>query len=138
MQFIIHGKGHTNILAEHETTIEFTKEHQLTRNGDCVVAVDCDKACADLPEEFKKKLKSGAKIRIRIRADNIEDELTAYGSPKLVLTHTKDIVIRKSDFVDGRTLAVRARKSAKDLSRKLVEKIKNNNSKLEIILETGL
>lgn len=135
MQIVIRGKGHPNVLARHETTLEFTKERELTKNGDCIIAVECDKACADLPEEFKKEIRLGKKLRIVIKIDGIEEELTACGSPKLLLSHTKDMVIRKSEFIDSRTLAVRAIKAAKDLNRNLAEKLKDNNAKIEIILE---
>jgi hypothetical protein len=135
MKIIIHGKSHPNILSTHRTTIEFTKEEKLTKNGNCIVAVCCDKSCKDLPEDFKKELKSGKKIKITIKVDDLEEEIIAYGSENLILSDKKDIVIRKSDFIDSRTLAIKADKSAIDLNRELVEKIKDKNSKIEIILE---
>jgi hypothetical protein len=58
----------------------------------------------------------------------------AQGHPSLTFTHPTDLVIRKSDYVCGRTLAIRADIAACDLSRKLVEKLHNSNQKAEITL----
>lgn len=135
MRIIIHGKGHPNILSTHKTTIEFTKEEELTKNGDCIVAVSCDKSCRGLSEDFKKELKPGKKIKITIKVGDLKEEIIVYGSKSLILSDKKDIVIRKSDFIDSRTLAIKANKAAIDLDRKLVEKLKDKNSKIEIILE---
>ena len=60
--------------------------------------------------------------------------MEAQGSPKLILTHPTDAIIRKSDYVSNRTLAVHADKAAKDLARDFVEKLKNPKQKVKIIL----
>lgn len=135
MQVIIYGKGHKNILATHKTTVEFTKEKELTKKGNCIVAVSCNKSCNDLPENFKRELKAGKKIKIIIKVGNLKEEIIGYGSKDLELSHKKDIVIRKSSFVDSRTLCINANKSANDLNRNLIEKIKNKNIEVKIILK---
>ncbi|MBM4400405.1 MAG: DUF371 domain-containing protein, partial [Crenarchaeota archaeon] len=55
-------------------------------------------------------------------------------SPQLTLSHPTDMVIRKSDYVCNRTLAVHADKAAQDLSRELVEKLRNPQQKVKITL----
>ena len=45
----------------------------------------------------------------------------------------KDIVIRKSDFRDERTLAVKADKAAFELSRELIKNIIGNKQKISIL-----
>ena len=113
----------------------FTRDRHLSKNGDCVVAVAADKAVADLNQEFKEKLKrADAKLTIIIEAGGLTEQINALGSPKLILTHPTDIVIRKSDYICNRTLAIRADKSAKDLPRELVEKLKNPSQKVNITL----
>jgi hypothetical protein len=132
---VIFGYGHENIQATHKTTLEFTKDTHLSKKGDCIVAVATDKALADLSAEFKEKLrKTHAKLIITIEADTIIEQVTAHGSPKLILTHPTDMVIRKSDYICNRTLAVHADKAAQDLSRNLVEKLKNPKQKVKITL----
>jgi len=132
---VIFAQGHENILATHKTTLEFTKNQHLSKKGDCIVAVAADKVLENLNAEFKENLrKPNAKLIITIKAAKFIEQVTAYGSPKLVLTNLTDMVIRKSDYVCSRTLAVQADKAAKDLSRELVEELKNPKQKVKITL----
>lgn len=133
---VVFGYGHENLLATHETTFEFTRNKHLSKKGDCIITVAADRALSDLSAEFKENLrKPHAKLIILIEADEITEQVEAYGSPQLVLTHATDMVIRKSDYVDNRTLAVNADKAALDLFRDLVEKLKNPKQKVKITLE---
>lgn len=132
---VIFGRGHKNIEATHKTTLEFTKDAHLSKKGDCIVAVATDKALADLNAEFKEKLrKPHAKLTITIEAGGIVEQINAHGSPQLILTHPTDMVLRKTDYMCSRTLAVRADKAAQDLSRDLVEKLKNPEQEVKITL----
>ena len=132
---VIFGYGHENIQATHKTTLEFTKDTHLSKKGDCIIAVATDKALADLSAEFKEKLrKTHTKLTILIEANGIIEKVNAQGSQQLILTHPTDMVIRKTDYVCNRTLAVHADKAAQDLSRNLVEKLKNPKQKVKITL----
>ena len=131
----IFAYGHENIQATHKTTFEITKEAQLSKRGDCIVAVSANKAMANLSSEFKKNLrKENAKIVVLIEADGIAETVNAFGSPRLILMHSADMVVRKSSYICNRTLAIQANKAACDLSRKLVEKLKNPKQKVKITL----
>jgi hypothetical protein len=133
---VIFGHGHKNIQATHKTTLEITKDKHLSKKGDCIVTVATDKALADLSAEFKENLrKPHAKLTILIGVDELIEQVNAQGSPQLILTHSTDIVIRKSDYVGNRTLAVHADKAAHDLSRDFVEKLKNPEQKVKITLK---
>jgi hypothetical protein len=133
---VVFGYGHKNIQATHKTTLEFTKDLHLSKKGDCIVVVVANKSLADLAEEFKDKLrKPQAKLTITIEADGIIEQVNARGSPQLILTHLTDMVVRKSDYVCSRTLAVHADKAAQDLSKDLVEKLKNPEQRVKITLE---
>lgn len=132
---VIFARGHENIQATHRTTFEITKEPTLTKRGDCIIAVEATKGVADLPLEFKKAArKENAKITVTIEADGLREVVRASGNPRLSFTHPTDLVIRKSGYVCGRTVAVRADKVASDLSRKLVEKMQSSRQKIEITL----
>ncbi len=132
---IVFGYGHKNVLATHRTTLEFTMDPHLSKKGDCIVVVAADKALIDLSSEFKEKLlEPNAKLTITIEADGKIEQVNARGSPHLILTHTKDMVVRRSDYACNRTLAVHADKAALDLSRALVKKLKNPEQKVKIIL----
>ena len=132
---VIHAFGHPNILASHPTTIMITKERQVTKRGDCIVAVDADKSVADLSTEFKRALRQPkAKLIVELEVDGLKGEITAFGSPELKLNHPNDLVIRKSEFVSDRTLAVKADKSSGDLSKAVVEKLKNPKQQVTLTL----
>jgi len=131
----IFARGHENIQATHATTLEITKEHELSRRGDCIIAVSADKAMVELSPDFKDNLrKDNAKITILIEAGEATEAINASGSAKLILTHPTDIVVRKSNYVCSRTLAIQADKAACDLSRELVERLKNPKQKVTITL----
>ena len=113
----------------------FTKDKCLSKNGDCVVAVSANKALADLSAEFKEKLKTpNAKLTVKIEAGEAGEQITASGSPKLILQHPTDVVVRKSDYVSDRTLAIHADKASSDLPRPFIAKLQNPKQKVKITL----
>jgi hypothetical protein len=118
-----------------KTTFEITKETHLTKRGDCIVAVNSDKAAADLCPEFKASIRNGnAELTIAIEASGEKEVAHAFGSALLSLTHSTDLVARTSDFISNRTLAIRADKAAKDFSRNLVRKLQNPRQKVTFTL----
>jgi hypothetical protein len=132
---VIQAFGHPNIVSSHPTTIMFTKERQVTKRGDCIVAVDADKSVADLSAEFKDALRQpNAKLTIQLEVDGLMGQINAYGSPELTLNHPNDLVIRKSEFISDRTLAIKADKSSGDLSEAVVEKLRNPKQKVTLTL----
>ena len=132
----IFGFGHENIQATHHATLEFTKDSHVTRNGDCIIVVKADKGLADLSLEFKEALRqSDAKLTIIVEAEGLCERIEAQGNQHLSLTHATEMVVRKSDYLSDRTLAVHADKAAKDLSRTLVAKLKHPSQKVKITLE---
>jgi hypothetical protein len=132
---VFSARGHKNVQSTHKTTFEFTKETTLTKRGDCVVALESTKAAADLPLEFKEAAKKeGAQITVTVEAGELKETVKAEGSPQLEFTHPTDLVVRKSDYVCGRTLAIRADKAAIDFARELVEKLKAPNQQVKVTL----
>ena len=132
---MILGYGHENIRGTHKTTLEFTKDPHLSKEGDCIVAVATDKGLADLNPAFKEELrKPNARVTILIEAGGITEQVHAFGSPRLILTHLTELVVRRSDYISDRTLAIHADKAARDLSRELVEKLRNPRQKVKITL----
>lgn len=134
MREIIHCYGHENVKATHKSTLEITKEDFLTPRGDCIICIKADKSLKELNEEFKRALKSGKKVRIRIIVDDLVDEIMASGDGRLTFESDVSMVIRKSTHIDGRTLAIKANKAAKDIDRRIIEKLKNPNQKAIIEL----
>ncbi len=127
--------GHENVQAVHPSTLMFTKEKYLSNNGDCIIAVAADKALSDLNPTFKAMLKKPeAKLTMIIEVDGLTEEINSFGSPLLILTHSTDVVVRKSGYISDRTLAIQADKSSNDLARELIEKLKNPKQKINITL----
>jgi hypothetical protein len=133
---IVEGYGHKNVRSTHKTTFEITKENELTKRGDCVIVTSANKGAADLSSDFKDVMKKDcAQLTITIEADGTKETVKAAGSLQLSLTHPKDLVIRKSDFICSRTLAINADKAASNFSRKLVKKLQNSEQKVKIKLQ---
>ena len=136
---IILAYGHKNIQATHKSTVEITTECEISKRGDCIIAVSADKAIADLGSEFKESLRGEkAKLTILIEAGDTVEVVNASGNPRLILTHPTDIVVRKSNYVCSRTLAIQADKAACDLSRDFVKKLENPKQKVKITLTVNV
>ena len=129
------ARGHENVLATHETTFEITKEANLSKRGNCVIAVSADKALDDLGSEFKEGLrKNDSRISILIEVGGVAETVNASGNSKLILDHPTDIVVRKTSHISDRTLAIEADKAACDLSRKLVEELRSPKKTVKITM----
>lgn len=114
---IFHAYGHPNIKGTHKNTLEFTKEENLTLNGDCIIGVNADFEPQELTE-FARKYKTA---KIILTADGINDEFTAKLNPEF--KDEKEVVIRIGEHVSSRTFAIRADKAAKHLKRELIKKL---------------
>ena len=123
-------KGHKNVLAEHKNTFEFTKDDELTENGDCILGVSCDFN----PKELQKFAKNHSFFTLSIGCSGEKDLIFAETNKNFKDSH--EIVIRLGGFISDRTFGINADKSAKMLNRKLVEKMKNPNSVMRITLSS--
>lgn len=131
----IRAFGSPLIKATHRSTFEVTRDWHLTERGDCIIAIGADKASRDLSDRFKEAARrEGAEITVIVEAGGLREVIRAYGSPNLTFTHPTDIVIRKSNYICGRTVAIRADKAARDLSRDLVERLRRQGEPVRIVL----
>lgn len=131
---VITAHGHENILARDEDCFEITTNKD-PKGEDSVIAIRADKACNGLNEAFKTAAKSATKMEITIEAGDIVENIIAYGSPALKLTDANEIVIRKSDLIDGKTVAILADKAANELSVTMKEMLKDPKTEVKITLE---
>jgi hypothetical protein len=130
VRFEIEFSGHENIRSNHKRTIEITKESELTLQGDCIIGVNANYSCSDLPENLKAKLQDpSSEVQFSIKVQEHEFVVKGKGHEDLVLTHPEDIVIRKSDFVCPRTLAVKCDKASDRLPREMVMLLQNPKTK---------
>jgi hypothetical protein len=113
--------GHPNVSSLHAKTIEITKDENLTPNGDCIIGVRANKACADLDESLKRKIRvEGSGVKIEIIVGNEYHVINGRGDERITLRNPHDIVTRTTSFVCPRTLSVRCDQASIDIPRKMV------------------
>ncbi|APX96446.1 DUF371 domain-containing protein [Natronorubrum daqingense] len=122
LEEVIHARGHEHVTAEHASTFEVTTDDYLTPAGDCILAVDADRAPTDFDPEFVDACRdSDATITITIEAGGHADSVTGRGDPDLKLTNERSIVGRTSEYVDDRTIVNDAEFAAEGFDRELVD-----------------
>lgn len=136
MKYIFNAFGHSNILGTHKTTLEFTKDMELTLNGDCIVGVNADFNLNEI-KKFMAKLEN-KKIIITIETiqkngKKIQETIIAELNPNF--KDGRELVIRKTDFASERTFAIRANKAAFELDRDLIAYLKEKKNKIIVAIE---
>ncbi|MGC9103496.1 MAG: DUF371 domain-containing protein [Candidatus Methanodesulfokora sp.] len=126
MEFVVRFTGHENITARHKTTLEITKDENITRRADCIIGVRADKAVSYIPDWLKSHLLSGGMIEIELVVGGFSLEIHGLGSPDLILSSRREIVVRKSSYIDDRTIAIMADKAAADLPREIVDLLRED------------
>ncbi|AEH35506.1 DUF371 domain-containing protein [Halopiger xanaduensis] len=122
MEEIIHARGHENVSAEHASTFEVTTDDYLTPAGDCILAIEADRAPADFDPDFIAACQDReATITFEIEADGHRDSVVGRGDPDLEFTNERSAVGRTSEYVDDRTIMNGAAFAAEGFDRELVE-----------------
>jgi len=125
--------GHENVRATHRTTLEVTTDEFLTKRGDCIIGIKASKAASFLSQRLKDFIKTDDSVfKVIIKVEDLRDEIICHGSSKLLLSDSKSIVLRKSSFIDSRTIGILCNKAAIDINRKIVEKLRNRNAVIKI------
>ncbi len=131
----VKAHGHPNIRGTHRSTIEITREEELTPRGDCIIGVGADKAINDLSPEFLETLKNDDAVLIAILStSSYRDTILAQGSRNLILDSNEKIIIRKSSYIEPSTLGIKSNKAARDINRGLINELRNPNKLLEVKL----
>ena len=131
----IYAYGHENILCSHKTTIEITKDKNITKKGTCIVGIKASKACIDLDPKLKETIINEDKIKVTLKVGNLKDSFYGFGHKALTLLDKKDIVFRKSNYICDRTVLINCTKSSNDLKRELIEDLKHPGKKISIIFK---
>ena len=134
---IIYAYGHKNISCMHQTTIEITKNENLSKRGDCILAVRASKGCFDLNYELKRQIWKANKIKVIIRVGSVEDSFYGFGSDKLKLLNESEIVFRKSDYICERTVLINCNKASDQINRKIISSLRDPQTKVELIFKSG-
>lgn len=113
--------GHENVTGTHESTLELTSDDWLTKAGDCIIAVESDRAPSDFDREYVSACRDGdATITVHISAAGLEQTITGRGHPDLTFENDRSMVLRTSDYVDDRTVMIEANTAACGLDRDLI------------------
>jgi len=117
----IRARGHENVSAAHASTFEVTTDDYLTPAGDCILAIEADRAPADFDPAFVDACRDAdASLTATIRAGGHEAVVEGRGHPDLSFASDRSAVCRTSKYVDDRTVMVGADAAAADLDRDLV------------------
>jgi len=108
------GRGHPNVTATHDKTLELTRDADITRRATCVVGV------ASAHDDGALRNLRG-RVEIALECDGQRDELTATISPFFL--GDPSLVVRRGPGLRARTFAFDASKTAADLDRALVARI---------------
>jgi len=136
MRISIPFYGHENIRSLHPKTIEITTESHLTVNGDCIIGVNADHGCNDIPERMKMLLQnSKSNVNCTIMVKDFSFKIKGRGNDKLTLKNPHDIVIRKSSFVCPRTLATNCDTASDEIPRQMIKLLQDPDTKGIFLIE---
>lgn len=123
--------GHPNIRATHPTTLMFTKDPECTAKGDCIVGVRADFDSSVL----KGYLCDAGKVKIIISAlGGGKATVEIYAVANQNFGDTREVVIRRTDYLSDRTLAIRATKAANGLGIDFVKLLKDPSTEIGVTL----
>ena len=137
MIYKFNAYGHPNILAMHKTTLEFTKDENVSLKGDCIVGVNADFELKELNKFIKNSKTSKITITLKPLTQNkkykkIQENVIAQINPKF--DDNKELVIRKTDFVSERTFAISSNKAAFEVDRELIRFLKSKENKICVFI----
>jgi uncharacterized protein len=130
MKYSFVAYGHENVLANHLTTLEVTKESHLSKRGDCIIGVR-----ADFDKEVLQKFLLAARARIEIRLAGTNHVLEAWGTPNTKFCSDEEFVIRRGEFLSERTALTRSTIACSDIPRSWLPLLRNPEQKLHITVE---
>ena len=133
MIYKFHAYGHENIKATHKTTLEFTKDDELSKKGDCIIGIKANFDLEKIKDFIKKSKYRDIIITIETPDKKIKEVISAELNPHF--SHDKELVIRKTDFLSDRTLAIRANKAAFELNKELINYLKEKRNKINVIIK---
>jgi hypothetical protein len=130
--------GHPNVLATHPRTIEITKDNYLTKEGNCIIGINANKACKDLNPKLRKLIiKDDIPIKFQIIVGTLSFEINGFGNSKLTLSNQHEIVIRTSNYISSRTLSIKCNRAAIHIPRDIVSLLQDSNAKGSLIISAN-
>jgi uncharacterized protein len=109
MKITFNAYGHMNITSNHNNTFEFTKEKEVTKNGDCIVGVNSDFSLDEI-----KNILDNQWIKVVIKVKDAVEEVLCEVNPGFC--SEGEMVFRRSGFLSERTLGIFSDKAAVDFN----------------------
>jgi len=126
---VVTAHGHENVAGTHGSTFELTSDDYLTPAGDCIVGVESDRVPCEFDDAFVTACQDAtAKVTVTLEAGGHTDRVCARGHPDLTFESARSLVVRTSEYVDDRTVAVGADHAAADLSRALIDALADGSA----------
>jgi len=122
MEEVVHATGHEHVSAEHASTFEVTTDDFLTPAGDCILAIEADRAPGDFDESFVARCQdAAATVVATLAVDGRTVRVEGRGHPDLTFASERSAVARTSTYVDDRTVMVEADAAAQDVDREIAD-----------------
>ena len=116
-----------------------TTDEHLSKRGDCIVAVRAEKGLADLPSELKEIIRNEeTEITFTMNTSGQSLVVIGRGHPGLTLTSLSDMVIRKSGFICGRTLMIKADIASVDIPSEFVRLLVGHDCEVHVTIRAEL
>jgi len=128
MEYSFTAWGHKNVTGKHERTLEFTKDTELTIQGDCILGVNANFSAYNL----KELIKEGGKLKMVISAGGVCDEIVFEGNPEF--NDDDEVVVRIGEFSSDRTFGIMADKACSDLKWELIERLKDLGQRIDVLI----
>ena len=139
MREVIRARGHDNVRAEHASTFEVTTDDWLTPAGDCILAVEADRAPSAFDPSFVDACRDrGARITARVAVGDHVQTVEGRGHPHLSFESDRSAVARTSDYVDDRTVMIDADHAAAGFDRAMVDALREGaDLVLTLVVDPG-
>ena len=116
-----------------------TTDKHLSKKGDCILAVRAEKSLVDLLPGLKEIIRNEeAEVIFIMEISGQSLVVRGRGHPGLTLTSPSDMVIRKSSFICGRTLMIKADIVALDIPLEFVRLLEGHNREVHITIRAVL
>jgi hypothetical protein len=118
---VVTAQGHEHVSGEHASTFEVASDDYLTPSGDCILGIKADSVPASFDDSFVEACQQrDAIVTVTLETDTHVEHVEARGHPDLTFESDRSMVVRTSEYVDDRTVAVEAEKAAGDIDRSLI------------------
>lgn len=118
-------RGHPNIVATHDKTLELTRDVEISRRATCVLGVAST-------HDDEALLALRGRVEVTLECDGASNEFEATISPFFL--GDSSLVLRRGAGLRARTLAFDATKTAATIDRELVARLKSSESELRVTI----